>query len=101
MVKILILAIALTACIALGEGRRVNVTSLQFINGTSCIYQGYTLQRGEIKYPSDYCERWQCYPKKKILAVRGCNIGRQYESCFHHTSGGFWPYCCNYYKPYC
>uniref|UniRef100_A0A023FPP5 Single domain-containing protein n=1 Tax=Amblyomma cajennense TaxID=34607 RepID=A0A023FPP5_AMBCJ len=100
MIKLLILAIALAACIELGEGRTVNVTSLQFINGT-CIYQGYTLQRLETKYPSEYCERWKCYPKKKTLAIRGCNIGRKYGSCFYHSSGGYWPACCYNYKAYC
>uniref|UniRef100_A0A023FQT1 Single domain-containing protein n=1 Tax=Amblyomma cajennense TaxID=34607 RepID=A0A023FQT1_AMBCJ len=100
MVKLLTLAVALTACIALGEGRMETVTSLQFVNGT-CIYQGYTLQNGASKHPSDFCEKWKCNAKKKTLTVLGCNIRRRYESCFHHSSGGYWPQCCYYYRPYC
>uniref|UniRef100_A0A0C9RW54 Putative secreted protein n=1 Tax=Amblyomma americanum TaxID=6943 RepID=A0A0C9RW54_AMBAM len=70
MAKPLILAVALMACIVLGEGRTEIVTSLQFGNGT-CTYQGNTLKQGETKYSSEYCEYWKCNAKKKILAVRG------------------------------
>uniref|UniRef100_A0A023FPP0 Single domain-containing protein n=1 Tax=Amblyomma cajennense TaxID=34607 RepID=A0A023FPP0_AMBCJ len=99
MVKILILAVTLTACIAIGEGWTETVTSVQFVNGT-CMYQGYTLEDGETEYPYEFCEHWTCNAKKKTLTVQGCNIGPRYSSCFHHHSRGYWKSCCRY-RPYC
>uniref|UniRef100_A0A023FPN7 Single domain-containing protein n=1 Tax=Amblyomma cajennense TaxID=34607 RepID=A0A023FPN7_AMBCJ len=99
MVQLLTLAVALTLCIALGEGWTETVTSLQFVNGT-CIYQGYTIKDGHTEYPDEFCEEWTCNTKDKTLKVQGCNIGARYGSCFHHHSRGRWTRCCRY-QAYC
>uniref|UniRef100_A0A0C9RVV6 Single domain-containing protein n=1 Tax=Amblyomma americanum TaxID=6943 RepID=A0A0C9RVV6_AMBAM len=98
--KFLLLAVALTAHIALCEEKK-NVSSLEFVNGT-CRFLGRTIKHGGYEYPSDICEEWKCNAKTKRLIVTGCYIPPRYGSCFHLTREGIdWPWCCNFYQTYC
>uniref|UniRef100_A0A023FSS6 Single domain-containing protein n=1 Tax=Amblyomma cajennense TaxID=34607 RepID=A0A023FSS6_AMBCJ len=95
MMKLLLIALTLTAEIVLGEEDE-DLRSLEIFEG-DCYYRGQKIRDGERSFQQGLCERWECKAKSKELIITGCGLDPKYSSCIPRNQGReTWPHCCRY-----